>query len=173
MPQKRNPDVLELTRANSGVLQAHLERVLLVIGKLPSSYHRDYQLTKEPLIRGLRLARDMARAMELATAGLEVDRERCAAALAPAALAAHRALVMTRDGTPFREAYRRVGEELARGETPQAEGDVTSLYAVEGSAGDLRLAEGGQRLVALSDRVNHKRAHTEERLRALENDTSG
>lgn len=173
MPQKRNPDVLELTRANSGVLQAHLERVLLVIGKLPSSYHRDYQLTKEPLVRGLRLARDMARAMELSTLGLEVDRERCAAAVAPGALAAHRALVMTRDGTPFREAYRLVGEELSRGETPKAEADVTSLYAVEGSAGDLRLADAKQRLVALSGRVNEKRAHMEERLRALESDASG
>src|SRR5207237_1049355 len=54
MPQKRNPDVLELTRANAAVLESWLYRVLAVAGRLPSSYHRDYQTTKEPLIRGLR-----------------------------------------------------------------------------------------------------------------------
>src|SRR5690606_20511256 len=92
MPQKRNPDVLELTRAQSGVLHAHLERVLLVAGKLPSSYHRDYQLTKEPVLKGLRLARAMTRAMELTVSGLEVERERAEAAVAAEAFAAHRAL---------------------------------------------------------------------------------
>ena len=50
--RKRNPDVLELTRANSAVLESHLHRVLSVSGRLPSSYHRDYQVTKEPLHPG-------------------------------------------------------------------------------------------------------------------------
>src|SRR5262249_10807086 len=63
MPQKKNPDVLELTRANAAVLESKLHRVLAVAGRLPSSYHRDYQLTKEPLVTGLLLARRMVRAM--------------------------------------------------------------------------------------------------------------
>ncbi len=50
MPQKRNPDVLELTRAHAGRLRARQHELEWLVGKLPSGYHRDLQLTKGPMI---------------------------------------------------------------------------------------------------------------------------
>ena len=53
MPQKRNPDVFELVRGRSAVAQAALNEVLGVTQKLTSGYHRDLQLIKPPLFRGI------------------------------------------------------------------------------------------------------------------------
>ena len=169
MPQKKNPDVLELTRGNAGVLQSWLDRVLLVAGRLPSSYHRDYQLTKEPLLRGLRLARAMLRAMELTIQGVEVDAARASAAVQDEAFATHRALELTRQGVPFRDAYRRVGEELAEGQL-QRPGDAEAIesYLVEGSPGDLRLGEAEARLEELGARAARAETHLRACLAALE-----
>src|SRR5262249_22957337 len=114
MPQKRNPDVLELTRANAAVLESHLFRILAVAGRLPSSYHRDYQLTKEPLVKGLLLAKKMVEAMTKVVAGLEVDAQRCDAGVTDEAFATHHALALVGEGVPFRDAYRRAAEDLAR-----------------------------------------------------------
>lgn len=174
MPQKRNPDVLELTRANAGVLQAYTQQVLLVAGKLPSSYHRDYQLTKEPLVRGLKLARAMARAMELTVRGLVVDRERAAAAVGPEAYATHHALALVAQGVPFREAYRQVGAAFSGEGTPlpPPEGGLRELYAVEGSAGDLRLDAARARLADLARRAGETRSLFEGRLRTLEEEAA-
>ncbi|RMG19170.1 MAG: argininosuccinate lyase [Planctomycetota bacterium] len=169
MPQKKNPDVLELTRANAAVLASMLDRILGVTLQLPSSYHRDYQLTKRPLIEGLPLARSMARALRIAVEGLEVDRERARAALAPEALATHRAIELVRGGMPFRDAYRQVARELAEGEAPLPSAlEPRSLYAVKGSAGDLRLDEARARLAALAEEAREVRRSLEERLTALE-----
>jgi argininosuccinate lyase len=172
MPQKRNPDVCELTRANAGVLHSYVERVLLVAGKLPSSYHRDYQLTKEPVIRGLKLVRDMLRAMELTVQGLQVDRERAHQGVATEAFATHRALELVREGVPFRDAYKRVAEETTSGalERPDDPGALSRLYQVEGSPGDLGLDAADSRLAALADRASQARAKLQARLGALEDE---
>lgn len=175
MPQKRNPDVLELTRAQSAVLHSHLERVLLVAAKLPSSYHRDYQLTKEPVIKGLRLVRAMARVMELTVSGLEVDRARAEAAVAAEAFAAHRALELAAQGVPFRDAYRQVGDDVAHGrlQRPSDLEAVRRAYATEGSPGDLRLDDAAARLQALTDRARSARTALEGSLAALEREAAG
>ncbi len=174
MPQKRNPDVLELTRANAAVVQSHLDRVLLVAGKLPSSYHRDYQLTKEPLLRGLGLARSMAEVMELTVSGLEVDRARAEAAVLPEALATHRAMALVEGGLPFRDAYRQVGAELAAG---RLEGGLDlatarAAYRTEGSPGDLRLEDAGARLDALAGAARDARAPLAAALERLEREAT-
>jgi len=174
MPQKRNPDVCELTRANAGVLHSYLERVLLVAGKLPSSYHRDYQLTKEPVIYGLTLVRSMLRAMELTVQGLQVDRERAQQSVATEAFATHRALEWVREGVPFRDAYKRVAEEISSGalKRPDDPGVLSRLYQVEGSPGDLGLDSAEARVAALTERATQARAKLEERLGALEDEGS-
>jgi argininosuccinate lyase len=170
MPQKKNPDVLELCRAQSAVLHSHLERTLLVSAKLPSSYHRDYQLTKEPLIKGLRLARAMTRAMELTVSGLDVDRAKAEAAVATEAFATHRALELAAQGTPFRDAYRQVGKEVAEGSLrrPTDLDAVRRAYATEGSPGDVRLDEAAARTRALEAQAAAAREALQERLEALE-----
>jgi len=53
MPQKKNPDVLELIRAKSSIVESNLFQINNIISKLISGYNRDLQLTKEPLINSI------------------------------------------------------------------------------------------------------------------------
>ena len=111
MPQKRNPDVFELMRGRSASAHSNLAEALGLIGKLPSGYHRDLQLLKEPLFRGIDTA-----ALTLDIVPSALDGVRFLAPnirLDPAIDAAEQAnrLVIS-EGIPFRDAYRRVAAEL-------------------------------------------------------------
>jgi argininosuccinate lyase len=111
MPQKRNPDVFELIRGRSASAQACLIEALGVCAKLPSGYHRDLQLLKFPLFRGIDLALETLAILPPAIEALQFRRE--AIRLDPAIHAAEEAnrLVVT-EGIPFREAYQRVAAKL-------------------------------------------------------------
>ncbi len=110
MPQKKNPDVVELTRARAALFPGRAAQVLAV-GALPSGYHRDYQLTKAVVFESLdELERMLAMAARL-PAALSVREERCAAAVTEDLLATHRAVALVKDGVPFREAYRTVAAQ--------------------------------------------------------------
>jgi argininosuccinate lyase len=117
MPNKRNPDVLELLRATAGTLIACRNEVEGIIGKLPSGYQRDYQLTKEPLLRGLAVAENMLAAATRVVPALHWDRARMAAACTVDLYATHRAMALVQDGVPFRDAYKQAADELAAGNT--------------------------------------------------------
>ena len=108
MPQKRNPDVFELVRGRTATAVACLVEVLGITAKLPSGYHRDLQLLKAPLFRGVDLARETLAVMAPALAGVRFQREKIH--LEPGLFAAEAAYRMVlEEGIPFREAYRRVG----------------------------------------------------------------
>jgi len=115
MPQKRNPDLFELTRARAAMLDGDLAAVLQLRGKLTTGYHRDFQLLKEPLFRGLDRTGEMLRMMADAIPRLEVDRGRARAAIAGEALVTDEVMRRVEAGTPFRLAYRAVAEEFKRG----------------------------------------------------------
>jgi argininosuccinate lyase len=109
MPQKRNPDLFELVRARTATAHALLVEALAIPAKLPSGYHRDLQLLKAPLFRGIDLALDTAAIVAHALPGVVFDRERTR--LAPELYATEEAYrLVLAEGIPFREAYRRVGE---------------------------------------------------------------
>ena len=113
MPQKRNPDVFELVRGRSAVAQACLAEVLGIFAKLPSGYQRDLQLIKPPLFRGIDLALATAGIMSVAIDGVRFRPE--AVKLDPAIHAAEEAnALVAREGIPFREAYRRIGEKYRK-----------------------------------------------------------
>ena len=114
MPQKRNPDVFELIRGRGATAQACLTESLAIFAKLPSGYQRDLQLLKAPLFRGIDLAAQTLDILPSALAGVRFRPENID--LDPAIHAAERAnRLVVEEGIPFREAYRRVGAELARG----------------------------------------------------------
>jgi argininosuccinate lyase len=109
MPNKRNPDVLELIRARTAEATAALVEVLGITAKLPAGYHRDLQLIKKPLFRGLDSVAASARVMAHVLPGLGWVAERMAAAIDPALSMAERAnRLVAEEGIPFREAYLRV-----------------------------------------------------------------
>jgi argininosuccinate lyase len=111
MPQKRNPDVFELIRGRSASAQACLTETLAVCAKLPSGYHRDLQLLKFPLFRGIDLATATLAILPAAVAALEFDAQ--AIRLDPSIHAAAEAnRLVVQEGIPFREAYRRIAAKL-------------------------------------------------------------
>ena len=113
MPQKRNPDVFELVRGRTATAQACLAEALAITAKLPSGYHRDLQLLKAPLFRGIDLARETLAIMTAALADVSFQPDNIH--LAPGLRAAEEAFrLVLEEGIPFREAYRRVGEKLNR-----------------------------------------------------------
>ncbi len=113
MPQKRNPDVLELVRAAAARLRARAAEVAGVYGPLPSGYHRDLQLTKGPFLEGLRTALDAFAAFRAVLAGLEVDAARCRAAVLATTGATDEVYRRLAAGRPFREVYREVAADPA------------------------------------------------------------
>jgi len=111
MPQKRNPDVFELIRGRSATALGCLVEALGLFSRLPSGYHRDLQLIKAPLFRGIDLTLQTLDILPPALAGLRFLPERIL--LDPSIHAAERAYeLVVREGIPFREAYRRVAREL-------------------------------------------------------------
>lgn len=123
MPQKKNADVLELLRATPSVIAGCRDEVERVIAKLPSSYHRDFQLTKPPLMRGLDRAFTMIIMASKALWGLNWNEGRLVAAMSQELFATDRALQLVSMGVSFREAYRQTAEELRNGETSNWEKD--------------------------------------------------
>lgn len=111
MPQKRNPDVFELVRGRTATAQACLAEALAVTAKLPSGYHRDLQLLKAPLFRGIDLARETLAILAAALPQVRFHPE--CIRLEPGLRAAEDAYrLVLEEGIPFREAYRRVGERF-------------------------------------------------------------
>lgn len=118
MPQKRNPDVLELVRGRAHVLRSYAGCAAGLIHGLPSGYNRDIQLTKAPFLSGLRECRENLNIMALVVEKLKLDETRCRNALTPEIFAADRAHQLVSEGVAFRDAYRRVADELRAGRFP-------------------------------------------------------
>jgi argininosuccinate lyase len=111
MPQKRNPDVFELMRGRSAVAHAALNEVLSITEKLTSGYHRDLQLIKPPLFRGIDSCLQTLAILPSALHGVRFRPENIRLDPGIHTAAAANALV-TKEGIPFREAYRRVAAKL-------------------------------------------------------------
>jgi argininosuccinate lyase len=111
MPQKRNPDVFELIRGRSSVAIGALNEVLALTEKLTSGYHRDLQLIKAPLFRAIDSCCQTLDILPAALAGVRFNADRIR--LDPGIHAAAEANALVSDeGIPFREAYRRVAQRL-------------------------------------------------------------
>jgi len=111
MPQKKNPDVLELIRAKYHTVLGEEMTIRHLMANLMSGYNRDAQLTKGPLMRGLNATiRSLAMMIRIVDE-MEIDAERCRAAMGEELWATERAYRLVRQGVPFRDAYRRIAEE--------------------------------------------------------------
>jgi len=116
MPHKRNPDVFEVTRATAARVDADLVAVMMLKSKLHGGYNRDVQLLKPPLFNGIDRTTEMLQITTRVFPLLSVDRARGLRALDAGTLSTDEALRRAEDGAPFRQAYREVAAELARGE---------------------------------------------------------
>ena len=112
MPQKRNPDVLELVRARCGVVFGAASQIRMIGSRLVSGYHRDYQLLKAPLINTLNVVEESLQIMTKLVENLGFDEESMRASCSREIYAADIALEKSLEGVPFREAYRNAMAEL-------------------------------------------------------------
>jgi argininosuccinate lyase len=116
MPQKKNPDALELMRGKSGRVVGHLVGLLTTLKGLPSAYNKDLQEDKEAV---LDVIDNLALALPIATGvirTLKVNDGRMAAALDDALLATDVADYLVRKGVPFRQSHHLVGRVVGRAE---------------------------------------------------------
>jgi argininosuccinate lyase len=119
MPQKKNPDIAELTRGKTGRVYGNLMALLTLLKGLPMTYNRDLQEDKERLFDTVDTVRATTRLMAamLAHKDTTVNRPPCAAAAADSMLlATDLADYLVRRGMPFRQAHHVVGAVVARAE---------------------------------------------------------
>ncbi|MCJ7450436.1 MAG: argininosuccinate lyase [Candidatus Nanohaloarchaeota archaeon QJJ-9] len=108
MPQKSNPDVLELTRAKASEVVNHASAVSSIIQKLPSGYNRDTQQTKKHLFEALRTTKEVLAILTKLIGGLEVSDD---FDVKEEIYAAYTANQLVEEDVSFREAYGTVKEE--------------------------------------------------------------
>lgn len=111
MPQKKNPDVLELIRAKYHVVLGEEFKIKGIIGNLISGYNRDTQLTKEPLFNSINITKDCLKVICLVISGIEVNEEKCKEAMTKELFATEEAYKLVKKGMSFREAYKEVGKK--------------------------------------------------------------
>ncbi|HYT61757.1 MAG TPA: argininosuccinate lyase [Haliangiales bacterium] len=117
MPQKRNPDVAELTRGKAGRVIGNLVSLLVLLKGLPMTYNRDLQEDKERLFDSADTARAATRLMTTLLENTTVQAAVCnAAASDPTLLATDLADYLVRQGVPFRQAHHIVGAVVALAE---------------------------------------------------------
>jgi argininosuccinate lyase len=123
MPQKRNPDLIELLRARPSKIRGALSELTSVTSKLPSSYHRDLQYTKAPLVRGIEELTACLEMFSLSVAGISVNKQKLEDAMYPELYATYYANNLVSDGMSFRDAYRETAAKIKSGELS----DVSAL----------------------------------------------
>jgi len=113
MPQKRNPDVLELVRGASGTVQASLNECMLIMAKLPSGFQRDLQRMKPPVFRAIDLTIESVDIMAYLLSTVRFLPENIV--LGDELYATEDAYKLVQsEGIPFREAYRRIARDLQK-----------------------------------------------------------
>lgn len=152
MPQKRNPDVLELLRARAGSVNGWATQIRDVVRGLPSGYNRDLQDTKEPLLRSLETVEESLIVAGTLIDRLEPDRDRMRSALNAEVFATDYAYRLVEDGVPFREAYRRAAADYRAQELPDPETALANRRST-GSPGVLNLDAPRGRLSDLREGI--------------------
>ncbi|MCB0015447.1 MAG: argininosuccinate lyase [Anaerolineales bacterium] len=174
MPQKKNPDTLELTRGKAGRLLGNMVGLLATIKGLPSSYDKDLQEDKEPVFDTFDTIMVMVPVMTGLIKTLTIRPERMAAQLEPNLLATDLADYLVKRGVPFRNAHHIVGavvqlaesqnmamtdftledlEEISEHFGP----DVTDVFNFTSSLAT-RTVTGGTAPAALQAQLTHARA---------------
>jgi argininosuccinate lyase len=150
MPQKKNPDSLELIRGKSGSQTGRLTAMLTILKGLPSAYDKDLQDDKELVFQAADTASLTMAVMNGVLRTLKVNREKCQQAINMQALATDIADYLVKKGMPFREAHHAVGKAVKLSETiginladlplsewqkisPLFDQDVFSVFSLESS----------------------------------------
>ena len=134
MPQKRNPDVFELIRARSNVIQTLPNQVAMLTSNLISGYNRDLQLLKQIIFDGFREVNECIEIMLLMLNNIKVKKNITENPVYNNIFSTEEVNRLVKEGIPFREAYRAVSEMVRNSSFSRTS---TSDYVHEGSIGNL------------------------------------
>jgi argininosuccinate lyase len=112
MPQKKNPDVLELVRGKYSIVLGYEFQLKSLIANLISGYNRDLQLTKEPLMKGFDTVKECVEIMTLVVNGLKINTKKCTKAMTSELYATEEVYKLVKKGKSFREAYKEIKKAL-------------------------------------------------------------
>ena len=121
MPQKYNPDVLELVRSKTAQVLGLATASLSLLHAMPGGYNRDLQDSKGLYMKGLSVTRTTLRILAKVVAGMAIDEDALRRGFIPGVFATDVALRKVAAGTPWREAYHDVRDHLERLETEDAD----------------------------------------------------
>ena len=113
MPQKFNPDVLELVRSKAAQTLGLQTAALSLLHAMPGGYNRDLQDCKWLYMKGLDITRTTLRILAKVVKGMKVDAAKCRTAFTPGVFATDVALCKVAAGTPWRDAYHEVRDQFA------------------------------------------------------------
>ena len=113
MPQKFNPDVLELVRGKTAQVIGWQTAALTLLHAMPGGYNRDLQDAKLLYMKGLDTTRTTLRILAKVVRGVKVNADACRAAFTPGVFATDVALMKVAAGTPWRDAYHEVRDQFA------------------------------------------------------------
>lgn len=134
MPHKKNPDVFELTRAKCNKLQALPNDITIIINNLPSGYFRDLQITKEIFIPSFQELNDCITMTSRMMEKIEVNKDILNDSKYLSIFSVEEVNKLVLQGMPFRDAYKKVGIEIEKGNFSP---DKTISHTHEGSIGNL------------------------------------
>ena len=118
MPQKKNPDVLELIKGKTSNVITNLFQNFLCMKNLPSGYNRDLQETKNSLMDSVDIAKECLTMMNGLISKIRVNEDDMKNSLSNEIFATHHAFSLTQKGIPYKKAYEIVGKELKSGKIP-------------------------------------------------------
>ncbi|OSY88078.1 argininosuccinate lyase [Tenacibaculum holothuriorum] len=115
MPHKKNPDVFELIRGKCNKIQALYSETILLTNNLPSGYHRDYQLLKENIIQAFEDLKDVLDVFDYAIQQIIIKDIDLNDDKYTYLFTVDNINTLVENGMPFREAYRKIGDEVSNG----------------------------------------------------------
>ena len=166
MPQKKNPDGLELVRSRSALVQAQSTLVKDIIRSLVSGYNRDFQDTKEPLMTGVDTTHQILAIMSRMTGRLVIHEDRLRQGMRSEIYATDKVFEKVREGGTFRDSYKDVGLNLDKVDAEDADEAIAKRTSY-GTSGCLCLDEDFARISAMEADVRAKREKTDSAVRAL------
>ena len=155
MPNKANPDVVELLRGRAATVEAAMAEIQSVLS-LPSGYQRDLQLTKAPLIRGMTCALQALAIVPAMIGGLTLRESVMSEAISVEMYTTDLALEKAASGVPFRTAYLEAKSQLDAIETPDAAASLAQRVS-PGGCGNLLLDRIRERLEQQRARILEKK----------------
>jgi argininosuccinate lyase len=166
MPQKYNPDVLELVRSKAALVLGLQTAALSQLHAMPGGYNRDLQDSKGLYMKGLAITRTTLRIMAKMVQGLSVDEAALRAGFIPGVFATDAALRQVAAGVPWREAYHDVRDHLERLETESADDAVLAKKHL-GATNGLDFVMYARRVRDLASGAAKRRRAFEKKIAAL------